>query len=182
MASQILSRLRFPKEFTEKVVKLIRYHLFYYNVDEVTESSVRRLIARVGIEDMEDLIRVRICDRIGSGVPKAEPYKLRHFRFMVEKLQRDPISVGMLKARGEDVMRICKIEPGPRVGWILAILLDEVLDDPKRNTKEYLEEKVSRLSTLKDSELAALAQKAQDKKLALEGEEVDKIKKKHYVK
>lgn len=182
MASQILSRLRFPKEFTEKVVKFIRYHLFYYNVDEVTESSVRRLIAKVGIEDMEDLIRVRICDRIGSGVPKAEPYKLRHFRFIVEKLQRDPISVGMLKERGEDVMQICKIEPGPRVGWILAILLDEVLDDPKRNTKKYLKEKVLRLCLLKDSELTALAQKAQDKKLALESEEIEEIKKKHYVK
>src|SRR3989344_5800184 len=166
----------------EKVSKLIRYHLFYYNVDEVTESSVRRLIAKVGIEDMEDLIRVRICDRIGSGVPKAEPYKLRHFRFMVEKLQRDPISVGMLKARGDEVMKICKIEPGPRVGQILLILLDEVLDDPKKNTKKYLDEKVSRLCPLLDKELKDLAKKAEEKKVSLESEEIEEIKKKHYVK
>ncbi|OGF89067.1 hypothetical protein A3I27_02440 [Candidatus Giovannonibacteria bacterium RIFCSPLOWO2_02_FULL_43_11b] len=182
MSDQILSRLRFPKEFIEKVSKLIRYHLFYYNVDEVTESSVRRLIAKVGIEDMEDLIRVRICDRIGSGVPKAEPYKLRHFRFMVEKLQRDPISVGMLKARGDEVMKICKIEPGPRVGQILLILLDEVLDDPKKNTKKYLDEKVSRLCPLLDKELKDLAKKAEEKKVSLESEEIEEIKKKHYVK
>lgn len=182
MASQILSRLKFPKEFIEKVVKLIRYHLFYYNVDEVTESSVRRLISKIGPEDMEDLIRVRICDRIGSGVPKAEPYKLRHFRFMVEKLERDPISVGMLKIRGDEVMKICKIEPGPRVGWILSVLLDEVLDDPKKNDKQLLESRVLELSKISDKELAALAKKGQEKKLALESEEIEVIKKKHYVK
>ncbi len=182
MAYQILERLRFPKEFIEKVSKLIRYHLFYYNVDEVTESSVRRLIAKVGIEDMDDLIKVRICDRIGSGVPKAEPYKLRHFRFMVEKLQRDPISVGMLKARGEDVMRVCKISPGPRIGRILSILLDEVLDDPKKNTKKYLDEKIAKLCPLSDRELADLARKAEEKKVSLESEEIEEIKKKHYVK
>ena len=182
MAQKILSRLHFPSEIIDKVSKLIRFHLFYYNVDEVTESSVRRLIAKVGAEDMEDLICVRICDRIGSGVPKAEPYKLRHFRFMVEKLQRDPISVGMLKARGDDVMKICKIEPGPRIGWILAILLDEVLDDPKKNTKEYFDEKISILCPLPDKDLKNLAKKAEEKKVELETEEIDKIKGKHYVK
>src|SRR3989338_3686411 len=182
MTKRVTERLRYPAHVAEKVTKLVRYHLFYYNVDEVSESSVRRLIAKVGIEDMEYLIRVRMCDRIGSGVPKAEPYKLRHFRFMVEKLQRDTISVGMLKARGDEVMKICKIEPGPRVGQILLILLDEVLDDPKKNTKKYLDEKVSRLCPLLDKELKDLAKKAEEKKVSLESEEIEEIKKKHYVK
>lgn len=182
MADQILSRLHYPKEFIEKVSKLIRYHLFYYNVDEVTESSVRRLIAKVGPEDMEDLIRVRISDRIGSGVPKAEPYKLRHFRFMVEKLQRDPISVGNLKIRGDEVMKIANIDPGPKVGWILSILLDEVLDDPKKNKVATLKKRISKLTSLTDKELSLLAKKGQEKKLALESEEIEEIKKKHYVK
>ncbi|MBA7653274.1 A-adding tRNA nucleotidyltransferase [subsurface metagenome] len=79
MTSQILNSLRFPKKDIEKIVKLVRYHLFYYNVDEVTESSVRRLVRQVGPENMEELLQVRMADRIGSGVPKAEPYKLRHF-------------------------------------------------------------------------------------------------------
>ena len=182
MSFQILSRLKFPKEFIEKVSKLIRYHLFYYNVDEVTESSVRRLIARVGREDMEDLIRVRVCDRIGSGVPKEEPYKLRHFRFMVEKLGRDPISVGMLKINGNDIMKICSLSPSPKIGQILLILLDEVLDDPKKNTKEYLGEGAKKLCEMSDKNLVGLAKKSREKKIAIESEEVGKIKKKHYVK
>ncbi|MBI1957127.1 MAG: CCA tRNA nucleotidyltransferase [Candidatus Niyogibacteria bacterium] len=182
MTAQILSRLRFPKKFVDKVAKLVRYHLFYYNVDEVTESSVRRLIARVGAEDMGDLIQVRMCDRIGSGVPKAEPYKLRHFQFMVEKLQRDPISAKMVKLKGEDVMRVCAIEPGPRVGAILEILLEDVLDEPAKNTPEALEARAKELCGMSDAELKKLAGAAKEKKVGLEEEAVGEIKKKHWVK
>ena len=182
MAFQMLNRLRFPKKFVEKVNKLVRYHLFYYNVDEVTESSVRRLIARVGAEDMDDLIQVRMCDRIGSGVPKAAPYKLRHFKFMVEKLQRDPISAKMLKLKGDDVMRICGIKPGPRVGAILEILLEDALDDSATNTTESLEMRTKELCGMSDTELKTLAATAKEKKVGLEEEVVGEIKKRHWVK
>ena len=71
---QILNRLKFSKKDVEKITKLVRFHLFYYNVDEVGEASVRRLVKNVGPENMEELLQVRQADRIGSGVPKAEPY------------------------------------------------------------------------------------------------------------
>src|SRR3989344_2330771 len=70
MTAKILERLKFPKKFIEKVMLLVRYHLFYYNVEEVTESSVRRLVKNVGPENVNDLLEVRIADRKGSGVPK----------------------------------------------------------------------------------------------------------------
>ncbi len=182
MATRILDRLKYPRQFVEKVSKLIYYHLFYYNVGEVTESSVRRLIRNVGPEDMEDLIRVRVCDRIGSGVPKAEPYKLRHFRFLVEKLSRDPISVGMLRVRGDDVMRIAKISPGPKIGFLLNILLEEVLDDPMLNKKSHLEGRLEELGAMSDTELKALADEAKKKAVAVEEAKVGEIKKRHWVK
>ncbi|OGF86693.1 hypothetical protein A3B19_00415 [Candidatus Giovannonibacteria bacterium RIFCSPLOWO2_01_FULL_46_32] len=182
MSFVALSRLKYGNDFVEKVAKLVRYHLFYYNVDEVSESSVRRLISRVGPEDMEDLIRVRICDRIGSGVPKAEPYKLRHFRFLVEKLQRDPITVKMLKINGDKIMEVAGIPPGPKVGMILNALMDEVLDSPEKNTDEYMESRAKELSGLAESKLTKLAEAGKTKRLGLEEEEVSKIKKKHYVK
>lgn len=182
MTHTLLSRLKYPKDLIEKVSKLVRYHLFYYNVNEVGEASVRRLIRKVGPEDMEDLIKVRICDRIGSGVPKAEPYKLRHFRFVIEKLSRDPISVKMLKVDGNDVMKIAEIQPGPKVGGLLNILLEEVLDDPKKNTKVYLRERIGQLSKMSDKELKVIADEAKHKSAGLEEEEVGKIKKKHWVK
>ena len=182
MAAQMLGRLKYPKQFIEKVAKLVRYHLFYYNVDEVTESSVRRLIAKVGLEDMEDLIQVRICDRMGSGVPKAEPYKLRHFRFLVEKLSRDPVSVKMLRLKGDDVMKLTGIPPGPKVGFLLNILLEEAIDDPTLNQKQKLEKRVKELGAMSDEELKKLALDAKKKTIALEEQEVGDIKKKHWVK
>lgn len=182
MTQKILSRLKYPSEFVEKATKLVRYHLFYYNVDEVSESSVRRLIKQVGSEDMEDLIRVRICDRIGSGVPKAEPYKLRHFRFLVEKLQRDPISAKMLKINGDRVKELTGLPQSIKVGLILNALMDEVLDDPTKNEKEYLENRALELNAFPEKELKKLAEAGKSKKMGLEEEEIKKIKKKHYVK
>jgi tRNA nucleotidyltransferase (CCA-adding enzyme) len=182
MSKQILTRLRFATDFTEKVTKLVRYHLFYYNVDEVSESSVRRLIAKVSPEDMEDLIRVRMCDRIGSGVPKAEPYKLRHFRFLVEKLQRDPVSRASMKLNGDRIKEITGLPQGIRIGNLINALFDEVLDDPEKNTSEYLEKRVLDLHELSDVELGKLAEVAKSKSLGLEEEAISEIKNRHRVK
>jgi len=153
MTLKILDRLHFPKEIIEKVVLLVRYHLFYYNVGEVTESGVRRFLTKVGIENVDDLLKVREADRIGSGVPKAVPYKLRHLKFMIEKVRKNPISPKMLKVNGNDIMKILNISPGPKIGWILSILLEEVLDDPQKNNKEYLEKEVKYLGLLSQDEL-----------------------------
>ena len=182
MSAEALSRLRYGADFVDKAAKLVRYHLFYYNVDEVSESSVRRLIKRVGPEDMEDLIRVRICDRIGSGVPKAEPYKLRHFRFLVEKLQRDPVSPKMMKINGDRIKELTGLPQSIKIGLIINALMEEMLDDPAKNEKEYLENRALELSALPEKELKKLAEAGKNKKIGLEEEAVSKIKKKHWVK
>lgn len=182
MTAKILDRLHFPKKFAEKVVLLVRYHLFYYDVGEVTERSVRRLVKKVGPENIDELLEVRISERKGSGVPKAEPYRLRHLRYMIDKVSRDPLTVGMLAVRGEDVMKTLGIEPGPRVGFILNAILEEVLDEPSRNTKEYLADRMKELNMLSDEELKKLAEAGKEK-LEEQESEIDKqIKGKYYVK
>jgi poly(A) polymerase/tRNA nucleotidyltransferase (CCA-adding enzyme) len=181
MTAQILNRLRFSKKDIEKIVKLVRYHLFYYNPGEVGESSVRRLLRKVGPENIEELLQVRMADRIGSGVPKAEPYKLRHLRYMIDKVSRDPISVKMLKVDGNDVMKILKIKPGPKVGQILYILLEEVIEDPKKNKKEFLKKEIERLGKLEDKELEKLAKKAKEKIEEIEQKKDEMTKRKYWV-
>jgi len=181
ITAKILERLKFPKKFIEKVVLLVRYHLFYYNVEEVTESSVRRLVKNVGPENIDDLLEIRIADRKGSGVPKAEPYKLRHLRAIIEKVSRDPISVKMLKINGDDLMKILKIEPGPKIGYILNILLDEILDDPKKNKKEYLTNQVLKLDKKPLKELEKMCKMAQAKTQEAAEEEFKSIKNKFKV-
>jgi len=182
MTEKILDRLHFPKEITEKVVHLVRYHLFYYNVGEVTEAGVRRFLHRVGPENVDDLIKVREADRIGSGVPKAVPYKLRHLLYMIEKVKHDPISPKMLKVNGNDVMQILNIKPGPKIGWILSILLEEVLDDPKKNDEEKLKERILELGKLKEWELEKLAKSAEEKKEEFDSGVENEMKRKFYVK
>lgn len=182
MAVQILERLKFPKKFIEKVVTLVRYHLFYYNVEEVTESSVRRLVKNVGPENMDDLLEVRIADRKGSGVPKAEPYKLRHLRAVIEKVSHDPISVKMLNISGDDLIKELKMEPGPRIGHILNILLDEVLDEPKNNNKKYLLGGAKKLNEEPMEKLEKMHKIAQTKTQEAAEESFLSIKKKYYVK
>jgi len=181
MTAQLLNRLRFPKKDIEKIVKLVRYHLFYYNVDEVTEASVRKLVRNVGLENIEELLQVRMADRIGSGVPKAEPYKLRHLRYIIEKVSQDPISVKMLEINGEDIMRILEIKPGPKIGWFLDILLGYVLTEPKKNKKEFLEKEVKKLGQLSDDALKEMAQKARTERNKIETKKEEMTKKKYWV-
>lgn len=182
MACIMLDRLHFPKKTVEKIAHLVRWHLFYYNVGEVTESGVRRFVRKVGPEHIGDLLKVREADRIGSGVPKAVPYKLRHLMFMIEKVAKDAIDTRMLALDGTDVMRLGGLQPSPKVGWILAVLLEEVLDDPARNAEDALTARIQELNALPDAELKALAAKAKDKKEEFERGAEEEIKEKFHVK
>jgi len=181
MTAQILNRLKFPKKDIEKIVKFVRYHLFYYHPDEVGETSVRRLVRQVGPENMEELIQVRMADRIGSGVPKAEPYKLRHLRYVIEKVSRDPISVKMLKVSGHDVMKILGVGQGPKIGQVLDVLLGYVLEDPKKNKKEFLEKEIKKLSKLTEKELDSLVERARKDREKIEMKRDEMTKKKYWV-
>ncbi|MDP3710182.1 MAG: CCA tRNA nucleotidyltransferase [bacterium] len=187
MTAQIMDRLKFSHNQTEKICKLVRWHLFKYDVEEdaaTTDSSIRRLIRKVGVENMEDLVKLRICDRMGMGVPKAVPYRLRHFQFRVEKIlhEEEAPTPKMLLVDGADVMNILKIEPGPKIGRILEVLLQEIIDDPAKNIKENLESRIKNLGKLSDDELAKMAEKAESKIELVEDERVSKIKAKYYVK
>jgi poly(A) polymerase/tRNA nucleotidyltransferase (CCA-adding enzyme) len=181
MSRQILHRLKFSKKDIEKITKLVRYHLFYYNVDEVSDSSVRRLVRQVGLDNMEELLQLRMADRIGSGVPKAEPYKLRHLKYIIEKVSRDPISVKMLKVSGNDVMTLLKIKPGPKVGQVLDILFGLVLNDPEKNKKEFLKKEIQKIGNLSEEELKMLAEKARKEREEIEIKQDEMTKKKYWV-
>jgi len=181
MTKKIIERLKFSRETIDKVVHLVRHHLFYYNVGEVTEAGVRRFINRVGEENIDNLLKIREADRIGSGVPKAVPYKTRYLRFMIDKVRRDPISPKMLKINGTKLMEHLHIASGPRVGMILGIILEEVLDNPDKNKEQILLQRASELNNLEEKELVEMTKKAKAVKQEFEAEAEKKIKQKHKV-
>ena len=137
MTAKILKDLKFSNELADKITKLVRWHMFFSDTEQISLSAVRRMIANVGKENVWDLMEVRACDRIGTGRPKESPYRLRKYHSMIEEVMRDPISVGMLKIDGKKLW-MSQRHPGPRVGWILHALLEEVLDDPTKILKKPL--------------------------------------------
>jgi len=182
VSREILKRLKFPGEIVETVSKLVRYHLFFSDVEKITLSAVRRIVKNVGPENVWDLMKVRACDRIGMGRPKETPYRLRKYESMIEEAMRSPTSVGMLKIDGAKIIDVTHETPGPKIGFILHALLEEVLDDPTLNTKEYLEKRTLELAKLPDAELKKLGEKGKEKKDEKEAQEIEEIRKRHWVK
>lgn len=180
MAERIMERLKFPKKVTDLVVTLTRQHMFFSDTETITLSAVRRVVAKVGKENIWLLMDIRECDRVGMAKKEA-PYRLRKYHAMIEQVLRDPISVSQLKVDGNILMGELGIRPGPRMGWILNSLLEEVLDDPGKNVREYLDKRVKELDKLSDVELKKLGEKAKEKKEELEEEEIGKLHQKHGV-
>lgn len=186
MALEMLSRLRFPRQMIEKIALLVREHMFVYDPEAVTEKGVRRLVRRVGSENIDDLLLVREADRIGSGVPKAQPYRLRHLRAMIEKAKQAPLGPKMLKIKGDDILEITGLNPrspeAPKIGKILSILLQEVVDSPEKNKKESLRDRIKELNRLSEKEFEKLAVQSRESVEEVQRRVDEEIKKKYFVK
>lgn len=173
---KVLENLKFPRDIVEKVTKLVRWHMFFSDTEEISLSAVRRIVRNVTPELIWDLMDVRAADRIGTGRPKEQPYRLRKYKSMIEQVMRDPISVKQLAVNGEDVMRITNASGGPHIGSILEILLSEVLDDPAKNDRAYLQSRIKELYALDPQELVRVGREAREKNKSEDEKEIEKIR------
>ena len=181
MTKKILERLRFPKATVKKVTKLVRWHMFFADTEQITLSAVRRMIRNVGEENIWDLMNLRVADRVGMERPKEQPYRFRKYKAMIEEALRDPISTGQLAIDGSQIMKLIEEKPGPRVGFIMHALLEEVLDDPKLNSVGYMENRAKELAALPPKELETLGRAGMAKKEAADEAEVKELRSKYYV-
>jgi putative nucleotidyltransferase with HDIG domain len=179
---EIMERLKFPKDLTEKVSMFVRWHMFFSDTEQITISAVRRLITNVGKDNIWDLVNLRICDRIGTGRPKEEPYRLRMYESMIEEALQDPISLKMLKTDGKRIMDVTQETAGPKIGYVLHALFDEVLEDPSKNTEEYLDARATLLVKLSDIELRLLGQSGKEEMEEKNKKKVEEIRKQFKVK
>ncbi len=145
LAYQIAERLRFSKKDREKIVKLVRWHMF--TVDEkITDAAVRRFIRRIGVENVQDMMDLRVGDRLGGGTQTAESWRLKLFkRRLEEQLAPEPFSIKDLAINGHDIMQECNLPPGREIGVLQQKLFEEVDEDLEKNTKEYLLKRVKEL-------------------------------------
>jgi hypothetical protein len=100
---------------------------------------------------------------------------------MVEEALRDPISVKMLKIDGSRIMEITSEKPGPKLGYTLHALLEEALEDPGKNTTEYMEKRAVELMNLPEDELKKLGEAGKARQAEEEAAEISELQKKHGV-
>ena len=181
MTKKILERLKMPREIIDKVEKLVRWHMFFSDPDEITLAAVRRTITRIGEDQIENLLNLRVCDRIGTGRPKEQPFRFRKYKAMVDEALRDPISVKLLRINGDKIMDMSGEKPGKKLGYILHALLEEVLIEPGKNTTQYLETRTNELLRLPEDELLALAEAGKDKQALEEAAALKEIARQHKV-
>lgn len=142
IARTICDRLKFSKKDRDKIVNLIRWHMFTVN-ENITDAAVRRFIRRIGVENVKDMMDLRVGDRLGGGTQTAESWRLKLFKKRIEEqLQPAPFSINDLAIDGNDVMTELNLKPGPKIGEILKKLFEEVDEDLSKNTREYLLQRI----------------------------------------
>jgi tRNA nucleotidyltransferase/poly(A) polymerase len=143
LARVIVQRLRFSKKDSERILTLIRWHQF--SVDErQTDSAIRRIIRRVGIENLQDMLALRIGDRLGGGALESS-WRLELFKKRLEDVQKQPFSIKDLKVNGNDVMELLSCRPGPIVGTTLTDLFAQVEKGTIKNEREILLEEIKQI-------------------------------------
>lgn len=143
-AKRIAERLKLPKKDQDRIFTLVRWHMFVYE-SKMTDASIRRFIRRVGKENIADMIALRVGDRIGGG-SKATSWRLTELQKRIGEQMYEPLSLKDLKIDGGEIMKILDIKPSKKVGEILNTLFEEILDDPKKNVPEFLEQRVKELA------------------------------------
>jgi tRNA nucleotidyltransferase (CCA-adding enzyme) len=140
LATDILQRLKFPRRETERVALLVAEHNWHY-LPEWNDATVRRVLARIGPEELPALWMLRRADLNARGRLVEEGLANQaaaEARFQREIDRASALKVTDLAIGGEDVMRQLGTGPGRQVGEVLARLLERVLDDPDLNTREKL--------------------------------------------
>jgi len=138
MAQRLLDRLHTPKAATERVVRLVRNHMFTYE-PSWGDAGVRRFIQRVGVDAIDDLFALRRADNVGSGVPP-DAHGLDELRSRVDAELAASVVLdrSRLAVRGDDLMAELGVPQGARLGRILDELLERVIADPKLNDRASL--------------------------------------------
>jgi len=140
MADAICRRLKLANADRDRVVAMVKNHMFFYMPDW-SDGTIRRFVRRVGGRDgLNDLFALREGDVKGRGFgedPDEELGELQR-RIAVVADADAALKVTDLAINGKDVMRILGIAPGREIGLILERLLERVLDDPSLNERETL--------------------------------------------
>ena len=141
---EVMRRLKFDNETIDYVVRLTAAHDEYLDLGEEHHknlTAMRKLMHRLGPDLIELLWELQLADTLALSpdllsvrlVALAETKKLYN-----EVLERgDCVSLKQLAVNGKDLVDM-GMKPGKQIGEQLECFLQEVLNHPENNTKEYL--------------------------------------------
>jgi len=140
LARTALLRLRYPNALRDRVIRIVRYHMFQVGKGDAVRA--RRFLAKHGDELAFQLVDHKEADYRGKTGPVALPpvddlEKLARFRKVLERERRQPHRLADLAIGGDDLIEV-GFRPGPDLGRVLRELLHDVVDDPARNTRDVL--------------------------------------------
>jgi tRNA nucleotidyltransferase (CCA-adding enzyme) len=136
MAEIILKRLKFNSDIIKKVTIIIKEHMSAYNI--MKNKALKKFIARVGVQNIEDLFELQIADSKGHN-SNSDFSPILKRREEVRKILKsgEAFNINHLKINGNDLIEL-GIKPGKQIGIILNKLLDMVMEKPELNNKNSL--------------------------------------------
>jgi tRNA nucleotidyltransferase/poly(A) polymerase len=141
LAGAFLDRLRSPRVVRDRVVELVRNHMFSYE-PSWSDAAVRRFILKIGrLGDgaLSELLELRRADNVGSGLsPDAGRLDELRQRIAAELAAEAVLDRARLAVDGTDLMTELDLAQGPILGRILEALLDRVIADPALNDRPTL--------------------------------------------
>jgi poly(A) polymerase/tRNA nucleotidyltransferase (CCA-adding enzyme) len=136
IAKNISARLKLSRKDQDRVFVLVRQHMFHYQPQN-TDSSIRRFMRNVGLENIDDILDLREADRLGSGARRTS-WRLEEMKERMISQLNQPMEVRDLAINGDDLMKEFNLKPGPILGKILNHLFEIVLENPEFNEKVKL--------------------------------------------
>ncbi|MBQ3938874.1 MAG: CCA tRNA nucleotidyltransferase [Clostridia bacterium] len=144
LARAILRRLRYDNKTIDRVVFIVRHHM--YDLDNAAkDSTLRRTFARWGYERSLDIAEIRIADVHGSGVITGKVAAAERWKRILADMKREnaPFSENELNCSGADIIEWLGIPPGPAVADIKRRMLAHCAVHPRDNTRERLQKLVT---------------------------------------
>ena len=152
-----MKEYHFSNDDIKFVSHLVREHMFHYT-SNWTDSAVRRFVKRIKVENISSLFALRKADRIGSGTKDARNFELNEFQNRINDTikNKNALQLKDLVINGNDLINTFNLERSKKIGDILKILLEKVLDNPQLNQKKLLLEQVEILLENKNSYTTSL--------------------------
>jgi putative nucleotidyltransferase with HDIG domain len=143
IAREVLSRFRYPTRLRRYVVGLVAAHSF--PLEDIDELFARRFLRAHGEQLALDLVAHKLADLGAKQVPPHEVQAAERLRRLIEQERSNPYRLTDLAVDGADLLELGYPE-GPRLGTTLNRLLDDVVQDPQRNEREWLLERAKELA------------------------------------